>query len=535
MRPRTARRGVPRPFREAVCLLSSLSLASCTYLQPIAARDVAEKGSPFGVEVVLHDGTRYHLDHPRVAGDSLAGFPQGCEGPACQRVQRGSVALSEVASVEARKVSSAPAVLLVAGLAVATVAVAVAATSSRTTPGPPPPPAPTGSGSDWKMGSCPHVYSWDGAAWTLDSDTYSVSYFSSQPRTAYDRLDHLAEVGGRYRLRLVNELPETEHTDLLRLQVVDHPAGTSVVPDASGALHTFRHPQPPLAAADLRGADALSEVSARDGREWRSDPSGRATEREGDARDGLELRFARPPGASTAKLRVAAHSTQWAAQMMGVLLASRTEGLPAWLARLDADDAARAGFLGALGREGMLRIQVRTASGWSTRGTFWSPGPEVVKEQAFTLPIADAAGDALEVRLETAVGFWTLDAVAIDYGPDEPVAVRELTPSTARAPDGHDLAAVLADADGRRYDTATGDVAEITFAAPPPARAGVERSLVLVSAGYYVPQVAPAKDADPEALDALLAVPGGASLLALDLLNAEARRAAGPQGPGSAP
>src|SRR5262249_55669333 len=148
--------------------------------------------------------------------------------------------------------------------------------------------------------------------WHLDSNTYSLSYFEAQQKTDHARLDHLAEVNKRYRLHLVDELPETEHTDLLDLRVVDHRAGSRVVPDASGRLHTFRDARPGLTATDLRGADALDLVWARDGREWRSDMSGRRPERPEDTRDGLLLRFARPAGAQTARLLIAARNTAWA-------------------------------------------------------------------------------------------------------------------------------------------------------------------------------------------------------------------------------
>jgi hypothetical protein len=287
-------------------------------------------------------------------------------------------------------------------------------------------------------------------------------------------------------------------------------------------MHTFRDEEAPLAATDLRGADVRALLAARDGREWHSDPTHRDPERAADTRDGVVLRFRRPADAHRMKLRVAARNTWWAAEMMYTVLAGQGVGLPAWFARMNNDAQARAQLNDFLEREGMLHVQVHTRAGWVTRGLFWAAGPEVVKEEAFDLPIDDAAGPDLEVRLETAVDFWSVDAVAASFGPDEPVTVRELAASEAHTSAGRDVTALFANADGRRFDTVRGDVAELTFDAPPPAPA-TERSFVLVSRGYYIPDVQPAKDADPEALAALMAVPGAASRLSLELLLARAR------------
>lgn len=501
----------------ALCLFTALAFASasCTYKVPIDPGKMSPRHLGRGLAVVLVDGTQYWLDSPRVAEGALGGAPRHCSGPGCTAVNQGPMPLSAVASTSLVEVDHGKSVLAALGLAAASGVVIALAVANSSKPAPPP-VYPSG-GKGWS--SCPHVYSWDGSAWQLDSDTYSVSYLAAAQRTAFGALEHLAEAGGQYRLRLVNELPETEHTDLLQLRVVDHPAGTSVLPDASGALHTFRGAQAPLAATDLRGADALAQVSARDGDEWRSDASGRRPDRPEDTRDGLLLQFARPPGARTAKLRIAARNTPWSGKMMEYLLGQRGSALPAWFARMNSDAGARAGLIGFLVREGMLQVQVRTAAGWQTRAVFWSAGPELVKEEAFALPIADASGDRLEVRLETAVGFWSVDSVAIDYGADEPITVRELAPGAAVDKDGRDLRGVLAAIDNSRYDTVPGDVAELAFAAPPRAP-GLSRSFVLVTSGYYLPEVTPLADADPAAIDALMAVPGGASRRSLELLHA---------------
>ncbi len=146
---------------------------------------------------------------------------------------------------------------------------------------------------------------------------------------------------------------------------------------------------------------------------------------------------------------------------------------------------------------------------------FWAAGSEIVKEEAFELAVGDLPGDTLEIELESALDFWSVDAVTVAYEENEPTVVHELTATTARTSDGRDLTTVLAQRDAVRFDTVRGDVAELSFAAPAPPAAGTVRSFVLETNGYYVPEVAPAADADPREMDALMDTPFAASRLAL--------------------
>jgi hypothetical protein len=502
-----------------VCVATCLA-TGCVTKEPIAASAVPTSGDA-NLELLLADGTNIRLDDATSSDERLCGVVYSCLGPSCKRVRVDRcVAKQDVVSLKERKANTAAIGMGVAGAVVGTalIVAAVASTSSGsggTTSGGSSSSSTSSKGGGYALGSCPRIYAWDGAGWTLDSGTFGVSYFEAAPRTDFDRLEHLVADHGSYRMRLVNEQDETEHTDLVRLRVVDHPAGTRVVPTAAGKLVTFRDEKAPTIAHDFRGRDALDLVTSKDDHEWKSDLHDRSALRAEDARDGLRLVFAKPPGARLAKLRVAAHNTDWAGSMLGYLLAHRGATLPAWFARMSADARARGELEAFLIREGMLNVRVKTPAGWSTRGVFWAAGSEIVKEEAFELAVGDLPGDTLEIELESALDFWSIDAASVAYGESEPVVVRELSPSSARTTAGRDVTSVLAKADGLRFDTVRGDVAELSFAAPAPPAPGSLRSFVLETKGYYVPEITPAADADPAAMDALMDSPFAASRLAL--------------------
>ena len=119
------------------------------------------------------------------------------------------------------------------GLAVDAVVIAVAASHDE------PPPADTCG--------CPYARSWDGRDWRVEGECFSGSIFQAAARTDFLRLAHLAPVDGACRVRISDELSETDFVDEATLLVVDHPMGTTVVPSFAGEMHTLRNARPPFA------------------------------------------------------------------------------------------------------------------------------------------------------------------------------------------------------------------------------------------------------------------------------------------------
>ena len=377
-----------------------------------------------------------------------------------------------------------------------------------------------GGGFGGGGGSCPRAYSWTGTEWILDSGTFGGSLFASAQHTDHDVLDHLSADRSRLRIRLKNELPETEHIDAITLRVVDHPVGTKVVPTDSGKLLTFRDSKSPTAAVDSRGLDTLSMVATRDGREWTSNLSGRDPTRTADARDGLMLSFAKPPGAKRGKLWINARNTNWASSMLTYLLSQLGPALPDWWATMNRDDKARDAFTSFIERDGALLVEVKTTTGWASRGKLSLAGPEVLKDQALELPIDDLSGDVLTVRLDAPVAFWSIDSVAVSFEDDAPLEIHDLSPMSAITKDGVDVREELRAIDGSAYSTVNGDWAELTFDAPASPKPGFLRSFVVVSTGHYVPDITPDPHADPALFLRMTSDPDAAARRALAMLNA---------------
>ncbi|MDT7604901.1 MAG: hypothetical protein QOF61_2898, partial [Acidobacteriota bacterium] len=89
--------------------------------------------------------------------------------------------------------------------------------------------------------------------------------------------DQLRERGGRYELRVTNELEEAMFVDRLQLVAIAHPAGTEVYPNEGMTdpprpyvLYKTRGARPPLAATDDHGRDVLARITRMD-REYPDD------------------------------------------------------------------------------------------------------------------------------------------------------------------------------------------------------------------------------------------------------------------------
>ena len=478
---------------------------------------IAEK-QPDKIRVTRVDGSVTELQSPKIESDTLIGF--GFPGEKKGVAQQMKIALADVQRVELRSTSTTATVFVVAGVTlVFLIAVGAAASGSSS--------SPRSTSSDMDLSSCPAVYSWDGEAWRLDSGTFGGAFLEPLARTDVDNLMFVRPADGRLRLRLANELSETDYVDALSVLAVDHPIGTEVVPDASatGALHLVGTLAAPLAARDDRGRDALSAVSTVDGWGWESAPSGRDTAVAADVRDGLELEFSRPAGAQQATLVLDANNTPWAAALMQQFVAAHGRETDAWYASMNRNPLAAWTLGQRLAREGFLQVSVRTDEGWAPQGLVWEAGPEVAKRQAMGLDLSGVEGETVTVRLESIPMFWNLDRVAIDFTAVDEAwpapAVHELNAASARMEeDGRDVASLLADVDGTKLVLETGEAAELEFLVPPVPE-GSARSYLVSSTGWYRIHSAPS-DADPN--EAVMrferdGAPGDLSRIAVSRLN----------------
>jgi hypothetical protein len=134
-------------------------------------------------------------------------------------------------------------------------------------------------------GSCPMIFTWDGAAFRFLTDVLGVAPLGASAGDGeYFPVDHdeyvsvpgeaLSLRDGGYEVRVTEELREVSYLDRIQLIAVDHPSETAILANdkfRSPPFPEFRlfgvdRPIPPRAAHDDHGHDVLDRVLALDHR-----------------------------------------------------------------------------------------------------------------------------------------------------------------------------------------------------------------------------------------------------------------------------
>lgn len=335
--------------------------------------------------------------------------------------------------------------------------------------------------------SCPFLYSYDGKAFVFDGEPYGGATMRALERTDWSELEHLRPVEGRYRLRIGNEVDETQHTNSLALRVVDHQPGTTVVLDKSGRPHAFRTLVPPQGARDEAGRDLLVWLSAKDGAAWQPDLKAYA-ERDTleETRNHITLEFPRPKGRGKGYLvsNVATHS--WGSHMIRTMLGMRGNRVREFYDAINDSPAYRAQLYAWNEREELFELfpEVETATGWERQDFIPAGGPFIGESRAVPLDWGRAPGDTIRIRIHPPIGFWSLESFHLAWDETETCDLR-LSPEGAEGADGPAVLAALAADDSLYLDfPEVGDHALVAFRVPPPAP-GLERVVFAETRGWY--------------------------------------------------
>lgn len=226
--------------------------------------------------------------------------------------------------------------------------------------------------------SCPFVYSWDGAQFVFDAEPYGGAISKGLERDDYSHLEHLRANQGVYRLRVTNEVNETQYTDLMELWAVDHEPGARLACDEFGGLHALPTPQPPLSVVDSSGQELRDMFVAPDRLVWEPMPDPRAADDpQVDPRCTLVLTFPRPAGATHAKLVTRASTGLWGSHMIRELMKLRGDELEQWHRTIDSDPVALQQLRDWSFREELyaLKVELEEPDGWRVRGFLPGVGP----------------------------------------------------------------------------------------------------------------------------------------------------------------
>lgn len=327
--------------------------------------------------------------------------------------------------------------------------------------------------------SCPFIYADNGQAYDFSGEIYSGAVYPPLERHDYLPLPALRAVQGMYSLRITNEVKEIQHTNLMDLLVVDHPADVSVMPDRSGTLHSVRTPVPPVNCTNALGQDITGMITRCDSLTYISDVmSGLVT------MDSLVMTFKRPAVKGPAKLVVRAKNSFWLDYVYGQFLDLFGNKLDKWNSSRSRSPAEE--LLAWSKEQGFpLQISVNEGNGWKPVDFCNETGPMAMRDLLVPVTLSGTSADSVRVKLTFGAMFWEIDRVGMDLSPDIPLSVTSAQMEKALDKNGNSVLALLNKDDSSYYvQPKTGDCATVSFTAPPE-KNGFARSVILHSKGHY--------------------------------------------------
>lgn len=477
----------------AAVLVFMLTLSGCSIHKvqrvPLASVPHPEKEMVVGITTLKGDDVSFDPPGAKIAENTLSGSVK--KSPY-------TIPMADVQRlwVERKEASTARTVGLVAAVAVGTVLVIAAVVAAT-------------------KQSCPFVYSWNGSKYVFDAEPYGGAIAQGLEKDDYSELGQLREENGVYKIRVTNEVDETQMTNLTELWVVDHPSGTRVIPDIQGKLHTISSPYAPLTARDASGNDLLPWLRATDRLIW--EPSS-VPDANGGLQGEITMTFPKPEGASEVKLIANAATGLWGSYMIKKMVELRGREVNNWYKTINESKEARDALFAWEVREQLyaLKIYVEEPTGWNVRGILPGTGPFISKDRIVPLDLSHVPGNQVRIRIQPPAGFWALNSFAVDYSKDAPLSVRTVTPSAAQEPGGKDVLPELTSVDDRYLEMPNiGDTADVTFHAPA-STPHTKRTVFLHSRGFYKLHILQNGNPDAKTLEAIENVPGAAARFAAE-------------------
>ena len=329
--------------------------------------------------------------------------------------------------------------------------------------------------------SCPFVYAYDGHEYRFVGETYGGAIFAPAERHDYLPLPALVPEDGQYRLKISNELKERQYTNLAELWVVQHAAGTQVLLDQRGRVHTLAAPQPPTLARSPGGHGYTAQLQAPDHHAVLFDEDA-----PGSAPNEVVLTFANPAAARHGKLVLHAQNSLWLDYLYGAFIEKFGTAYNAWAARQKTQPAA-INRQWSLDQHIPLKVYVETGHGWQLAETIPTIGPLAARDLVVPLDFATAPAGPVRVKLACGFMFWEVDYAALDYSPNAPVQLEKCRLTSAVTERGADARAQLA-ADDTLYlsQPRPGCAVSLGYTSGlPAAAANTRRTAFLHTKGYY--------------------------------------------------
>ncbi len=326
--------------------------------------------------------------------------------------------------------------------------------------------------------NCPQVYVKNNDRYDFKSGLYSGAVYSTLERMDYLPLTNIPVKENNISFKIANAQNEEQFINEVQLLQVNHPAGTTVLPDRHGNILSFQNTIAPLAASAEKGNDVKNLLAKTDQQYYSFDNN--ANE---DGFSDIKLTFNKPAGTDKAKLVIHARNSYWGGLLHKEFIGLFGDNFEKWRTKqeqADAKDPAKWQTDQAM----PLMVYMKTATGWKFVDYFPLIGNTASRDMIMEINTAGITADQIEIKLETAYRFWDLDFAGIDYSANQQFETAVIEPTQAVKTDGEDQKKILLQSD-KQYSHLTGDQSISFQYTITTAAANNVSSYFLVSGGYY--------------------------------------------------
>jgi hypothetical protein len=327
--------------------------------------------------------------------------------------------------------------------------------------------------------SCPFIYVSEENNDKFIGEIYSGAIYPSLERPDYLPLPPPKTGQRDYNIIMTNEVHEIQNTNLIELNVFDHPKGTNVFIDKYGKYQTTGNLQSPQKATNLKEEDITDLIRQEDTLTY----FGSGPEKDPALRDGIIMTFKRPVQANTAKLMVNARSTYWLDYVFTRFNELFGKEYDCWVDKQQTIPPKKMKNW-MLKQNIPLSLYIEKNGRWQYIDYYNIVGPMALKEDILPLDISDIKSDSVRIKLEYGNLFWEVDYVAIDYTLNIPVKHSKAQFISAIDNQDKDVRNLLTTSDLLYYvQPEIGDAVSLKFTLPEPVDA--EQTVILHSQGYY--------------------------------------------------
>jgi hypothetical protein len=327
--------------------------------------------------------------------------------------------------------------------------------------------------------SCPFIYTFDGHDYLLAGEIYSGSIQKQLERHDFLKLQLADSEQLEYEIKIVNELQEIQHTNLLELWVFDHNNSTKIGIDKYGKPYELANLLSPKFASNLAGIDVTEMINKQDNQFYTSN------EFVGELplTDGVILEFPNPGTAKNASLSINAKNTLLLDYMIGQFYNQFGNLYGKWTKKQQKVPAEQLRDW-TLSQNIPLSLAVERNGNWEKVDYYNIAGPVKMKEDILSFPLNGAESDPLRIKLEFGNFFWEVDYAGINYSNEKEIAYQIVQIKTAIDKNGKDVSKKLKQDDRKYYiQPNVGDEAIVNFELP--LLTAEKRTIFLHSKGWY--------------------------------------------------